>query len=141
MRPVPILLGRALLLVGQLSLLGAVGAFAAEAAGEVVIEATVLRPPVLPATAGQRVTFVNRSGRMIHLQFLGDETGHRVFQVPGEIRAVFHAVGRHDYVVHFSARREASLRGAVEVARGLTGDHVVPECGGLTINKGVCLER
>ena len=141
MRPVPILLGRALLLVGQLSLLGAVGAFAAEAAGEVVIEATALRPPVLPATAGQRVTFVNRSGRMIHLQFLGDETGHRVFQVPGEIRAVFHAAGRHDYVVHFSGRREARLRGAVEVARGLTGDHVVPECGGLTINKGVCLER
>jgi len=138
MRPVPILLGRALL-VGQLSLMGAAGAFAAEAAGEVVIEATALRPPVLPATAGQRVTFVNRSGRMIHLQFLGDETGHRVFQVPGEIRAVFHAVGRHDYVVHFSARREAGLRGAVEVARDLTGDHAVPACSGLTI-KGVCLE-
>jgi len=140
MRPVPILLGRALLLVGQLSLLGAVGAFAAEAAGEVVIEATALRPPVLPATAGQRVTFVNRSGRMIHIQFLGDETGHRVFQVPGEIRAVFHAAGRHDYVVHFSARRDASLRGAVEVATDRSGDPVVPVCSGLAI-KGVCVER
>ncbi|MDP2623230.1 MAG: hypothetical protein Q8Q29_05490 [Actinomycetota bacterium] len=134
----PILLGRALL-VGQLGLLGAVGASAAEAAGEVVIEATALRPPLLATTTGQRVTFVNRSGRMAHVQFLGDETGHGVFQVPGEIRAVFHAAGRHDYVVHFSARREASLRGAVEVARDLTGDHVVPMCSGLTI-KGVCLE-
>ena len=140
MRPVPILLGRALLF-GQLTLMGAVGISASEAASEVVIEATALRPPVLATTAGQRVTFVNRSGRMVHIEFLGDETGHWVFQIPGEIRAVFHAAGRHDYVVHFSGRREASLRGAVEVARDLTGDHVVPECGGLTINKGVCLER
>ena len=140
MRPVSILLGRALL-IGQLALMGAEEASAAEAAGEVVIEATALQPPVLATTTGQRVAFVNRSGRIMHIQFAGDEAGHRVFQVPGEIRAVFHAAGRHDYVVHFSGRREASLRGAVEVARGLTGDHVVPECGGLTINKGVCLER
>ena len=140
MRPVSILLGRALL-IGQLALMGAEEASAAEAAGEVVIEATALQPPVLATTTGQRVAFVNRSGRIMHIQFAGDEAGHRVFQVPGEIRAVFHAVGRHDYVVHFSARREAGLRGAVEVARDLTGDHVVPECGGLTINTGVCLER
>ena len=138
MRPVPILLGRALL-VGQLRLMGAVGAFAAEAAGEVVIEATARRPPVLPATAGQRVPFVSRSGRMIHIQFAGDKTGHGVFHVPGEIRAVFHAAGRHDYVVQFPARRDASLRGAVEVARDWSGDPVVPVCSGLAI-KGVCVE-
>lgn len=138
MRGVRIPLGRALL-VGQLGLMGAVGASAAHAADEVVIEATALRPPVLATATGQRVTFVNRSGRMAHVQFLGDETGHRVFQIPGEIRAVFHSPGRHDYIVHFSARREAGLRGAVEVARDLTGDHVVPACSGLTI-KGVCLE-
>ena len=140
MRPVPILLGRALL-IGQLALMGAEEASAAAAPGEIVIEATALQPPVLATTTGQRVAFVNRSRRMMHIQFLGDEAGHRVFQVPGEIRAVVHAVGRHDYVVHFSGRREAGLRGAVEVARNLTGDHVVPECSGLTINKGVCLER
>ncbi len=117
--------------------MGAVGASAAE----VVIEATALRPSVLATTTGQRVSFVNRSGRMIHIQFLGDETGHWVFQISGQIRAVFHAAGRHDYVVHFSARREAGLRGAVEVARDVTGDRRVPECSGLTISKGVCLER
>jgi plastocyanin len=140
MRPVLILLGR-LLLVGPLALMGAVGASAVEAAGEVVIEATALRPPVLATTAGQPVTFVNLSGRKIHIQFLGDERGHRVSQIPGEIRATFHAAGRHDYVVHFSSRREAGLRGAVEVAWDPSGDHVIPECRGLMINKGVCLER
>ena len=140
MRPVSILLGRALL-IGQLALMGAEEASAAEAAGEVVIEATALRPPVLATAAGQRVTFVNRSGRVIHIQFLGDERGHRVFQIPGEIRAVFHAAGRHEYVVHFSSRREADLRGAVEAAWDPSGDRAIPECGGLTINTGVCLER
>jgi len=140
MRPVPILFGR-LLLVGQVALMGAVGAPSAEIAGEVVIEATAIRPPVLTTTTGQRVTFVNRSGRVIHIQFLGDERGHRVFQFPGEIRAVFHAAGRHEYVVHFSSRREADLRGAVEAAWDPSGDRAIPECSGLTINKGVCLER
>ena len=47
----------------------------------------------------------------------------------------------HEYVVHFSSRREADLRGAVEAAWDPSGDRAIPECSGLTINKGVCLER
>jgi len=53
--------------------------------------------------------------------------------------ALFLTAGRLDFVVHFSAPREAALRGAVEVAADPSGDALVPVCSELTI-KGVCFE-
>jgi len=138
MRPVPILLGRALL-VGQLGLMGAVVASAAEAADEVIIEATALRPPVLATTVGQRIAFVNRSGRPTHVEFFRDDGEHRVFQVPGQIWVVFNRTGRHHYVVHFSARREGDLRGAVDVTENPDGRPAVPMCTQRSA-MGECLE-
>ncbi len=123
-------------LVGLLLL----GAGRAQAGDPIVIEAGGLRPPVLATTVGQRVTFVNRSGRMAHVEFLpGHGNGHRVFQVPGEIWAIFNRPGRHHYVVHFSVRREADLRGAVDVAADPGGEVAVPVCTELSV-MGECLE-
>lgn len=123
-----------------LALIVAAGGPAAAAAGEIVIEAAALRPPVLATTVGQRVTFVNRSGRPAHVEFLRDQGEHRVFQVPGQIWAVFNRLGRHHYVVHFSARREGDLRGAVDVAEDPDGRPAVPVCTELSV-MGECLER
>ncbi|MBI2167992.1 MAG: hypothetical protein HYU28_00615 [Actinobacteria bacterium] len=110
------------------------------AAAVVVIETAALRPSVLATTVGRRVTFVNRSGRPAHVEFLpGHGDGHRVFQVPGQIWAVFNRPGRHHYVVHFSVRREADLRGAVDVAEDPNGRPAYPECTELSV-MGECLE-
>jgi hypothetical protein len=70
----------------------------AAAAGEIVIEAGALKPPVLIVGADEAVAFVNRSGRLVHVEFAGPDDAHRVFQVPGRIRAIFHPPGRHAYV-------------------------------------------
>lgn len=70
------------------------------ASAEVVIDARALTPSVLTVAADEPVVFVNRSGRTVHVEFVGRK-GHHVFQVPGSIRAIFHQTGRHPYVVHF----------------------------------------
>jgi len=106
---------------------------------EIVIKADGLEPRVLQVSTVDRVVFVNRSGRLVHLDFLGRRDQHHVYQVPGSIWAVFHQPGPHLYVVHFESgegRRE--LRGVVEV--GHTGrDPDLPECGRLTV-EGICVE-
>lgn len=107
---------------------------------QILIETGALRPPVFETTVGHRVTFVNRSGRIAHVEFLGESSAHRVFQVPGEIWAVFHRPGRHEYVIHFSGRIEADLRGAVEVREDAAAPVGPLECEGLTV-MGVCFER
>jgi plastocyanin len=130
--------------VGAWGLIAALLASAAPApAGAalvIVIEQAALRPRVLATVVGQRVAFVNRSGRLAHVEFLpGHGDGHRVFQVPGEIWAVFNRPGRHHYVIHFSTRREGDLRGAVEVTADPGGGQAVPVCTGLSV-MGECLE-
>jgi hypothetical protein len=65
---------------------------------DVIIEATALRPQVLMTEPERRVTFVNRSGRMVHLDFIiRDPELHHVFQVLDRIWAIFHRPGRHPY--------------------------------------------
>jgi hypothetical protein len=119
--------------------LGALTGAAAPERLEIVIGDGRLEPPVLQTTTEQRVTFVNRSSRMVHVQFLDEAGRHHVFQVPGSIWAVFYRPGRHPYVVHFPTRRGHDLLGVVEVEDGpaRTGDP--PTCAGVSV-MGVCLE-
>jgi hypothetical protein len=108
---------------------------AARADDEVVIEAGALRPPVLQTTTAHRVTFVNRSGRLVHVEFTGDPGEHRVFQVPGQIWAVFHRPGRHPYVVHVgTGRNVVTLAGAVEVRSDPNAPPELPTCDSTTFH-------
>jgi plastocyanin len=120
--------------------LAAVQAPVAMAKDEIVIEGTKLNPPLFKATVGERVTFVNRSGRTVHVEFLGDAGRHRVFQVPNEIWAIFHRAGSHPYEVHFSDPRARTLRGTVEAAEDPSGRGDPHTCDSLTI-MGECIER
>lgn len=105
----------------------------------IVIEAAKLEPPILKTATERRVTFVNRSGRPAHVDFVGAAGEHRVFQVPGEIWAIFHRPGVHTYVVHLErGANVVTLRGAVEAVDEPDVSH--PTCDDLTV-MGVCIER
>jgi hypothetical protein len=106
---------------------------------QILIEAAGLRPPVLRTTTAHRVNFVNRSGRYAHVEFLGEGAGHHVVSVPGEIWAIFHRPGRHEYVVHLEGRPRGELRGIVEVAQDPDERPGPPTCTGLTV-MGNCIE-
>lgn len=75
-------------------LLAAGAAVQPAAAGEVVIHASELKSAVLSAAIGERVTFVNHSGRAAHVEFGLDPDRHHVFRVADEIWAIFHWPGR-----------------------------------------------
>ena len=107
---------------------------------QIVIERTKLNPPALKTTVGERVTFVNRSGRTVHVDFIGDGGRHRVFQVPSEIWAIFHRPGLHLYEVHFSDPKRATLRGTVEAVEDPSGRMDPHTCDSLTV-MGECIER
>jgi plastocyanin len=106
---------------------------------EVVIRATALGPAVLHAFLHERVTFRNQSGRIVHVQFLGEGGQHHVVQVPGSIWAEFHQPGEHPYVVHFESGRPAELAGRVEVEVPLGGGDS-HDCNGVTVNDA-CIPR
>jgi len=114
--------------------------FRAIAANEIVIEGTELNPPLFKTTVGERVTFVNRSGRTVHVDFIGDGGRHRVFQVPNEIWAIFHRPGPHPYEVHFSDPKAVTLRGTVEAVEEPSGRGDPHTCDSLTV-MGECIER
>jgi hypothetical protein len=103
---------------------------------QIVIKARSLEPRVLETVTGRRVTFVNRSGQAVHLDFWGDAAEHRVFQVPGEIWAIFHRPGRHPYMVHFSGDETVGLHGVDVKEDPSAGPHT---CGGFTV-MGTCIE-
>jgi hypothetical protein len=85
------------------------------------------------------VTFVNRSRRPAHVDFGGASGEHRVFQVPGQIWAIFHRAGVHAYEVHLERGTDVvTLRGRVEAVDEPETSH--PTCKGLTV-MGVCIER
>ena len=89
----------------------------AEAASQVVIESDRLDPRTLETLTGERVNFVNRTGRPVHLQFSGELRRHEVVQVPvtGPLWAVFHRPGTHPYTVHIYGRETRALEGVVSV--------------------------
>lgn len=111
----------------------------ASAQAAVTVRVDAVDPPVLRATTGTRVDFVNVSERPVHVQFLGDRRRHEVVQSPGTstIWAVFHREGRHPYEVHLlDGGRERTLRGVVDVGPG--AEPPLPECGGITV-MGDCI--
>jgi plastocyanin len=110
------------------------------AAAEIAIEGGALQPAELTVDSGETVMFVNRSGRLVHLEFAARPEGHHVFQVPGLIRATFHRPGRHPYVVHFeSGGPPAELRGVVSVQESREPYREPPVCRSVTVEE-ICLE-
>jgi len=110
-------------------------------AGEIIIEAEALRPQVLMTEPDRRVIFVNRSGRIVHLDFITrDPEQHHVFQVPDRIWAIFHTTGRHRFEVHFAEPAMADLHGAIEVVGDPYGGPDPRICSGVTV-MGACIER
>ncbi|MBI1736533.1 MAG: hypothetical protein HYR51_15290 [Candidatus Rokubacteria bacterium] len=107
---------------------------------EITIGVAAVEPSTVQVALHERVVFVNRSGRAIHVEFRGPKGEHHVVPVPGAISAEFHRPGRHAYVVHFYAgSRPAELHGSIDVDHGpalVRG----PECGGFTIEE-ICIER
>jgi hypothetical protein len=110
-------------------------------AGEIIIEATALRPQVLLTELDRQVTFVNRSGQPVHVDFISrDPELHHVFQVQDRIWAIFHRSGRHPFEVHFRNPALADLHGAVEVVGDPYGRPDARICSGITV-QGACIER
>ena len=112
----------------------------AAGAGTVVVRRDRVEPPLLRAATGERVTFENRTGRPVHVQFGGDAREHQVVQVPvsGPIWAVFHRPGTHAYVVHVGDVPERALRGAVEAVEASPPSVEPPECTVSVMD--VCIE-
>ncbi len=105
------------------------------------IDTEGLEPQVLLTRADGRVTFVNRSGKMVHVDFIIRETElHHTVQVPDRIWAVFHRSGRHPYVVHFQDPTAPDLRGVIEVVSDPYGGPDPRVCSGVTV-MGACIER
>jgi hypothetical protein len=98
-----------------------------------------LTPTVLRVESDATVAFVNRSGRLVHINFLGQADEHHVFQIPGRIRATFHRVGSHPYVVHFESGPRTELRGLVVVQQSHAPRHEALLCRSVTVHE-ICLE-
>ncbi|MGH2437133.1 MAG: hypothetical protein ACRDFA_09075 [bacterium] len=113
-------------------------AASAAAEGEVVISAQRVDPPVLRVLPDERVVFVNRSGRSVHIDLVGDAKQHHVFRMSGAIWAIFHRPGRHAYIVHFEEPGGGLLRGVIEVTQEDVSESAPPTCP-VTV-MGVCLE-
>lgn len=110
-------------------------------AGEILIEANALHPEVLMTEPEHRVLFTNRSGRAVHIQFsMKNGEKHHLIQVPEQIWAIFHQMGRHPFVVHFGDPSMANPYGAVEVVGDPYGGPDPLVCSGISV-QGACLER
>ena len=107
---------------------------------QVVIYTTGVLPGVLKIKPEERVLFVNRTGKTVHVEFPEASDRHHVFQVPDQIWAVFHSTGRHPYVVHLTDGPTVELRGAVDVESDPRGRSDSQPCNGVTV-LGTCLQR
>lgn len=116
-----------------------VSAAADAAESEVVISAQSVDPPVLRVLPDQRVLFVNRSGRSMHIDLVGDAKQHHVFRVSGAIWAIFHRPGRHAYIAHLEDPGGGLLRGVIEVTQESMSESSPPTCPTVTV-MGACLD-
>jgi len=111
------------------------------AATEIVITATAIEPTVLRVATGERVDFVNRAQRNVHVEFGTDPRQHQVVQIPltGPIWAVFHRPGAHPYAVHiYGGGQLTTLRGLVEVVDDPQHPWSSMTCGAVV--EGNCIE-
>ena len=110
-------------------------------ATEVIITATAIAPPVLRVPAGERVDFVNRTQRNVHVEFGADLRQHEVVQFPltGPIWAVFHRPGTHPFAVHvYGGGQLTTLLGRVEVVDNPEHPWESTTCG--VVAMGNCIE-
>ncbi len=108
---------------------------------EVVLTPTAIEPAVLRVAAGERVDFVNRTQRNVHVEFGVDPRQHEIVQIPltGPISAVFHRPGIHPYAVHvYGGGGLTTLVGRVEVVENPEHPWEGTTCP--VIVKGACLE-
>ena len=129
-RLVIVLLGPALLLA------------AGVADAQIVITATTIEPAVLRVATGERVNFVNRTQRNVHVEFGNDPRQHEVVQIPltGPIWAVFHRPGTHPYAVHvYGGGQLTTLLGRVEVVGDPEHPWESKTCGAIVM--GNCIEQ
>jgi hypothetical protein len=121
------------------SLLTGVAAAADGRGHTVTIGGSAIEPAAIRVALHERVVFLNRSGRGIHVDFHGPRGEHHVVHVPSTVWAEFHWPGRHPYVVHFSTGQPAELHAVVEVDYGPPLTPTI-ECGGFTVEE-TCIER
>lgn len=109
-------------------------------AAEIVITPTAVEPAVLKTATSERVNFVNRTGRAVHVGFVKNHGEHQLVQVPttGLIWAIFHRPGPHPYTVHFYDAAGTTLHGLVEAVEDLQRPRTSGACG-LTVMEN-CLE-
>jgi hypothetical protein len=90
--------------------------------------------------AGQRVNFVKRVDKPVHVEFGGDGKLHQIFQIPGTglIFAVFHRPGTHPYVVHIYDGETTVLHGVVEVVEDPEHPWGLGTCGAVVME--ACIE-
>ncbi len=107
---------------------------------KVVIRATRIEPHVLSVVAGQRVNFVKRVDRPVHVEFGVDPSGHQVFQMPetDPIWVIFHRPGTHPYVVHIYDGKTIALHGVVEVVEDPDHPWALGRCGAVV--EEACIE-
>ena len=111
-------------------------------AGEnIVVNPEAVVPTVLHTTIGERVDFVNRTGRAVHIEFAGDARGHRVVQIPatGPAWVVFLRQGTHPYVIHVYESKERTLAGVVEVREDPDYRSEYGTCSAVVM--GICIEQ
>ncbi len=128
------------LLLALLATAPLLGAGRADAT-QIVITTSAVEPAVLRVPTGERVDFVNRAQRNVHVEFGVDPRQHQVVQVPltGPIWAVFHRPGTHPYVVHvWSDRLPTTLAGVVEVVDDPEHPWKSLTCG--VVVEGKCIE-
>ena len=128
------------MLLALLAALLALGV-AQAAATEIVITETAVEPAVLRVATGERVDFVNRARRNVHVEFGTDPRQHQVVQIPltGPIWAVFHRPGTHPYAVHvYGGGQLTTLKGLVEVVDDPQHPWSSLTCG--TVVEGNCIE-
>lgn len=107
---------------------------------EVIIRATTLEPHMLSVAAGQRVSFVKRVDKPVHVEFGADPKQHQVYQIPGTapISAIFHRPGTHPYVVHIYDGKTTVLHGLVEVTENPNHPWELGQCGAVV--EEACIE-
>jgi len=111
------------------------------AATQIVITATAIEPAVLRVATGERVDFVNRAQRNVHVEFGADPRQHEVVQFPstGPIWAIFHRPGTHPYAVHiYGGGGLTTLQGLVEVVIDPQHPWESKTCGAIVM--GTCIE-
>ena len=110
-------------------------------AAQIVITATAIEPAVLRVATGERVDFINRTQRNVHVEFGNDPRQHEVVQIPltGPIWAVFHRPGTHPYAVHvYGGGQLTTLLGQVEVVDNPEHPWKTTTCG--LVVMGNCIE-